>query len=123
MIIVTNDGDLANKIIHPSSNLEKEYLAKVKEAVSHDHLVKISKGAFVENKFVKPIKVTKVRRGTLKIIVKEGKKREVKALILNAKLSLLELTRIRIGNLMLGSINEGFYKRSTLEELSKIFSK
>ena len=123
LIIVTNDGDLANKIIHPSSNLEKEYLAKVKEAVSHDHLVKISKGAFVENKFVKPIKVTKVRRGTLKIIVKEGKKREVKAFILNAKLSLLELTRIRIGNLMLGSINEGFYKRSTLEELSKIFSK
>ncbi|MBN2479666.1 MAG: rRNA pseudouridine synthase [Parachlamydiales bacterium] len=123
LVIVTNDGDLANKIIHPSSNIEKEYIAKVTAEVTHEELIKISKGAFVENRFVKPKKVFKVRKGTIKIIVKEGKKREVKAFIKKANLPLKELKRVRIGNLHLGKIPVGEYKKVSLKDLEAIFPK
>src|ERR1700722_4966036 len=49
LLIVTNDGHFANQIIHPSSNIEKEYLAKVDREVTHDDLVKLSKGCVIEH--------------------------------------------------------------------------
>lgn len=118
LLIITNDGDFANKIIHPSANLEKEYIAKVKENITDTHLKTISKGAFVENKYVKPKRVVKVRKSTLKIIVTEGKKREVKTFIRRANLTLLELQRVRIGKLRLGAVPYGFAKKVSLEHLS-----
>jgi len=121
LLIITNDGDFANKVIHPSSNLEKEYLAQVKETITKEHLNAIAKGCFIENKFVKPINVIKIKRKSLKIIVKEGKKREVKIFIEKTNLSLLDLKRVRIGNLKLYSIPYGYYKKVTLKELEKNF--
>lgn len=121
LLIVTNDGDFANRVIHPSSNLEKEYFAEVEETITHEHLKQIAKGAFVEDKYVKPIEVTKIRGNCLKIIVKEGKKREVKVFIERAKLTLKDLQRVRIGNLKLASLPYGYYKKATLSEVEKIF--
>ena len=121
LLIVTNDGDFANKVIHPSSNLEKEYFVKVKENLLAIHLKKIKKGTFVENKFVKPKKVIKTTRKTMRIMVTEGKKREIKIFIQKANLTLFELQRVRIGNLKLENIPFGYYKRASLEEVSKIF--
>jgi len=121
LLIVTNDGDFANRVIHPSSNLEKEYFVKVKENLLDNHLKKISKGTFVENKFIKPKKVIKTTRKTMRIMVTEGKKREIKVFIQKANLTLLELHRVRIGNLKLANIPFGYYKKSSLKELEKIF--
>jgi 23S rRNA pseudouridine2605 synthase len=121
ILLVTNDGDFANKVIHPSSNIEKEYFVKVKERLLDKHIEKIKKGSFIENKFVKPKKVLKTSDKTIKIVVLEGKKREIKVFIQRAKLTLLELKRVRIGNLMLGKIPIGFHQRLSFEEVSKIF--
>jgi len=121
LLIVTNDGHFANEVIHPSSNIEKEYLVKVREEVSHDDLVRISKGGMVEGFFVKPKSVKKVRRGTIKIVVKEGKKREVRRFIEKAGLTLMSLKRIRIGRLLLGTIPEGMYRELTPAERQLIF--
>ncbi len=109
LIILTNDGNFANKVIHPSSNISKEYLVKTSYEITLDHLKKLSEGCPVENKWVKPKKVTKVRKGTLKIVVQEGLKHEVRKLVANAGLDLLELKRIRIGGLSLGALQEGQY--------------
>ncbi|MBI5346234.1 MAG: rRNA pseudouridine synthase [Chlamydiae bacterium] len=116
LLLVTNDGYFSNKIIHPSSNIEKEYLVKVAENVTHEHLLAISKGVYIDNKFIKPKNVTKMRKGTIKIIVKEGKKHEVRLFIKKAGLTILELTRIRIGDLRLGSLAEGYYRELTSRE-------
>ncbi len=59
LIIVTNDGHFANQIIHPSANIQKEYLVKTDQEVSHDHLIAISQGTLVEGSFVKPIRIEK----------------------------------------------------------------
>lgn len=113
LLIVTNDGHFANSIIHPSNEIEKEYLAKTGQEITHEHLVKLSGGALVEGVFVKPLKVSKVRRGTLKIVLAEGKKREVRRLLEAVGLDAQELTRIRIGGLVLGSLPIGEFRPLT----------
>ncbi|MBA3957472.1 MAG: rRNA pseudouridine synthase [Parachlamydiaceae bacterium] len=121
LLLVTNDGYFANRVIHPSSNIHKEYLVKTDSEITPDHLAAISSGTLVEGIFVKPVKVTKVRRGTVKVTVNEGKKREVRILLENAGLSVLELTRIRIGGLHLGTLPIGTWREMTEQEISIIF--
>jgi 23S rRNA pseudouridine2605 synthase len=122
LLLVTNDGHFAHRVIHPSSNIVKEYLIKTEQEITDAHLKIIAKGAFIEDCWVKPVKVQKVRKGTLKVSVKEGKKREVRLLVQNAGLDILELSRIRIGGLHLGSLSEGMFREMTANEKTAIFS-
>ncbi len=121
MLLVTNDGHFANRVIHPSANITKEYLVKVQQEITPEHLKEISKGAFIEKSWVRPVKVTKVRKGTLKIAVKDGKKREVRLLVAKAGLDLLELSRFRIGGLALGPLPEGVFREMTEKDKLAIF--
>lgn len=121
LILVTNDGHFANRVMHPSSNLQKEYVVKTDQEVSAEHLAAISKGTLVEGEFVKPLRVKKVRKGTLKIVIAEGKKREVRYLMAAAGLKVKELTRIRIGGLLLGMLPTGNWRPMTERERSLIF--
>lgn len=123
LLLVTNDGHFANQVIHPSSNLPKEYLAKTDKEITHEHLTAISNGALVEGSFVKPAKVAKVRKGTVKVTVTEGKKHEVRILLESAGLKVLELTRIRIGGLHLGSLPLGHWRAMSEQERDSIFGK
>ncbi len=122
LLLVTNDGHFAQKVIHPSSNIQKEYLVKVHEEITHDHLVSISRGGEVEETWVKPVRVTKVRRGTVKVVVMEGKKREVRLLVEKAGLTILSLERVRIGGLILGPLNVGDFRSLNEREKNLIFS-
>ena len=119
LLIVTNDGAFTHQVIHPSANIDKEYLVKTREWIQPRHLLSIQEGIVIEGKRVRPCRVKKVRRGTLKIVVKEGKKREVRLLVEKAGLSLISLMRIRIGNLRLGSLKEGTWR--VLKEREKQF--
>lgn len=121
LLIVTNDGHFANRVIHPSSNVSKEYLVKTSQEITDTHLKAISKGSRIENVHIRPVRVAKVRKGTLKVTVKEGKKREVRLLVQNAGLDILELSRIRIGGLLLGPLPEGMYREMTDAEKEIIF--
>ena len=122
LLLVTNDGLFANKVIHPSSNITKEYVVKTRQEPFHEQLVLISKGMEIDGDFVKPIRVSKVRKGTLKITIKEGKKREVRLLVQQAGLTVLELKRVRIGGLLLGDLPEGAYREMTESEKQVLFS-
>ena len=121
LLIVTNDGHFANRVIHPSSNIVKEYLAKTDQEISHEHLIAIGNGALVEGVFIKPLKVDKVRRGNIKVAISEGKKREVRILLEAAGLKVIDLTRIRIGNLQLGGLPVGSWRAMTKREMEMIF--
>lgn len=121
MLLVTNDGHFANSVIHPSANTNKEYLVKTDQEVFPEHLIAISSGTLVEGIFVKPLKVTKVRRGTLKVTIAEGKKREVRLLMEAAGLNVKSLSRIRIGGLHLGTLPLGTYRALTERDKALIF--
>jgi 23S rRNA pseudouridine2605 synthase len=72
---------------------------------------------------VKPVFVTKVRRGTVRIGVKEGRKHEVRIIAERANLTVHELIRIRIGGLVLGSLPEGMYKILSAKDKELLFSR
>ncbi|NGX50966.1 MAG: Ribosomal large subunit pseudouridine synthase B [Chlamydiae bacterium] len=122
LLLITNDGHFAQDVIHPSNNLTKEYLVKTKQEITHEHLQALSKGTLIEGKWIKPIKVKKMRRGTIKVGVREGKKREVRLMVQNAGLDLLTLSRIRIGGLKLGALDEGEWRELSKIERKLIFS-
>ena len=122
LLLLTNDGHFAQSVIHPSANIHKEYLVKTDQEVTHDHLIAIGQGTLVEGTFVKPIRVEKVRRGTLKVVIGEGKKREVRLLLDAVGLSIKSLTRIRLGGLILGDLPVGTWRILTEKDKQLIFS-
>lgn len=122
LIIVTNDGHFANRVIHPSSNIIKEYVVKTLQEITPEHLETLSQGARVDDKWVRPVSVRKMRKGTFKICVKEGKKHEVRIIAERAKLKVAELTRVRIGSLLLGTLQEGEYRPLTEKDKELLFS-
>ncbi len=122
LMIITNDGPFANRVIHPSYNHTKEYLAKLDQEITSDHLKQLSEGISLQNTFVKPTSVKKVRRGTLKVVISEGKKHEVRELLTQAGLTIRELTRLRIGSLLLGNLAPGEFREMTQDEIGSFSS-
>lgn len=122
LLLVTNDGHFANAVIHPSSNVIKEYIVKTLQEITPEHLETLSQGARVDEKWIRPVSVHKVRKGTFKICVKEGKKHEVRIIAERANLKVTELTRIRIGGLVLGPLPLGEYRPLTEADKKLIFS-
>ena len=123
LLLVTNDGHFANKVIHPSSNIIKEYIVKTPQEIEPDHLMTLSEGARVDEKWVRPVSVQKVRKGTFRICVKEGKKHEVRIIAERAGLKVIELTRVRIGSLVLGTLPLGEFRALTERDMNLIFQK
>ena len=122
LLLLTNDGHFAQRLIHPSNRIKKEYLVKVKNFIEDSHVQCIFAGGRIEGQWVKPMSVKKVRRGSLKIVVREGKKREIRTLIEKAGLELIELKRIRIGGLTLGKLAEGEYRSLSEKEKELLLS-
>ncbi|KAF3645644.1 hypothetical protein FXO37_20869 [Capsicum annuum] len=107
LIIVTNDGEFAHQISHPSSNLSKEYIATIDGEVHKQHLIAISEGTVIEDVHCTPDSVEllprqpDLPRPRLRIVVHEGRNHEVRELVKNAGLQLRALKRIRIGGFRL----------------------
>ena len=110
-------------MIHPSSNIIKEYVVKTAQEITPTHLTTLSEGARVDEKWVRPVSVHKIRKGTFRILVKEGKKHEVRIIAERAGLKVLELTRIRIGSLVLASLPEGEFRTLDEKDMQLIFGK
>ncbi|KAB1219035.1 hypothetical protein CJ030_MR3G015049 [Morella rubra] len=109
LIIVTNDGDFAQRLSHPSSNLTKEYIAAIDGAVNKRHLIAISEGTVIEGIRCTPDSVEllphqpDIPRPRLRIVVHDGRKHEVRELVKSAGLEIHALKRVRIGGFRLPS--------------------
>jgi len=123
LIIVTNDGHYAQQVIHPSSDIEKEYIAQVNKPLTEKLMRIIAKGTEVEGVFVRPKSVKAIGPRSVKIVVTEGRKREVRIIIENAELSVIDLKRTRIGGLMMGKLLVGTWRTMTEMDKKLIFKK
>ena len=109
-MIVTNDGHFSQEIIHPSSNIEKEYLVKVKGSITPEKLQQLCHGLSLDGKKLKKAKVKKVGPDRLNFILKEGKKRQIRRMCELVDLKVIALKRIRIGKLELGKLPTGKWR-------------
>ncbi|XP_044509310.1 putative ribosomal large subunit pseudouridine synthase SVR1, chloroplastic [Mangifera indica] len=121
LIIVTNDGEFAQEISHPSSKLPKEYIATIDGAVSRRHLIAISEGTVIEGIHCTPDLVELLPRQPdkprpcLRVVVHEGRNHEVRELVKNAGLEIYSLKRVRIGGFRIPS-DLGFGKHVELKQ-------
>ena len=110
LLIVTNDGDLTYRLTHPSHGVEKEYLAAVEGRVSRGNLRKLREGIELEDGMTAPAKVSQVDDGVVKIIIHEGKNRQVRRMFQMIGHPVKRLVRTRIGNLVDHKLQSGQWR-------------
>lgn len=124
LLLLTNDGEFANRIHHPSYEIEKVYLAKVEGFIDHKKLLKISKGAMLDKKLIKPdfvsIQSSNKKYSTLKITFHEGRKHLVKNYLKKFGHKVVRLKRLEIGGIKLGKLPPGNWRNLSSKELMKL---
>jgi 23S rRNA pseudouridine2605 synthase len=121
LILVTNDGELANLLAHPRYEVEKTYLAQVAGAPSRESLAKLERGVHLAEGYAHAkrvrIKSQHKQSSTLEIVLDEGRNREVRRLLARVGHKVLRLKRIAIGPLRLGNLGPGEYRPLGAEEI------
>lgn len=110
LLILTQDGRVAKQLIGQSTELEKEYLVRVKGQVRQTHIEQLSFGLKLDGKALKCAKVKQLNNEQLQIILREGKKRQIRRMCDAVGLVVTGLKRVRIGELRLGSLEEGQWR-------------
>ncbi|MDD4027654.1 MAG: pseudouridine synthase [Bacilli bacterium] len=127
-IIVTNDGEFANMLMHPKNELEKVYIVKVKGIIDGDAIRKLKQGIVINRikcipDKVKLRKVDKIKKSSIvEIVIHDGKNHEVKLMFERIGFLVDKLKRERIEFLNLDGLNSGEYRRITPKEIKKIYS-
>ncbi|MFH2028793.1 MAG: pseudouridine synthase [Nanoarchaeota archaeon] len=121
LLLLTNDGDFANNIMHPRYEIKKTYMVKIDKPITEDKIEEIEKGVNLEFGKTSPAKVKKYMPNLLEIIIHEGRNRIVRRIFEELGFKVLSLERIRIGNLALGNLKQGTYKTLTKKDTRKIF--
>jgi len=118
MILFTNDGDFAAKLSHPSSQIEKEYIVETSQDISQEFCDQFQKGIRVENVFYKCEKCVILKPRKIKIVLIEGKNREIRTVLESQNIGTKSLVRVRIGNVQLGELKPGESRELTEEEIN-----
>jgi 23S rRNA pseudouridine2605 synthase len=124
MLLLTNDGDFAHLITHPSHELPKTYLVKVKGQLDDATLEKLAKGIYLDDGKTAPARVRKVRReeanSWIEIAIYEGRKRQVRRMMDRVGHSVIRLKRVKIGPISLGDLPMGTYRHLTSDEVKTL---
>jgi pseudouridine synthase len=121
LLLLTNDGDLANALLHPRFGVEKEYLAEVEGTPTQAHLGRLRRGVELEDGWARPVSAriagTARDRGAFRIVMTEGRKREVRRMLAEVGLPVRRLVRVRIGSIRLGALAPGELRELTHDEV------
>ena len=117
LLILTNDGDLAYKLTHPSFEKEKEYIVRINIPFSADGVQLLTAGISLNGMICKFHSLEKTSAETYKVVLKQGLKRQIRRMAEIAGRKVLDLQRIREGALTLGDLPEGRWKYLTREEI------
>jgi 23S rRNA pseudouridine2605 synthase len=123
LLLLTNDGDFANKVMHPRYEVTKTYLAGVDDDINDKDIAEIEGGVDLEDGKTAPAKVKQVNSNTIEITIHEGKNRIIRRMLKELGFRVRFLHRIRIGNLTLANLEKGKYKPLTPATMKKIFEK
>lgn len=121
LLILTNDGQLTNKITHPKNHIHKTYVAILKNELSNVDMQKLEKGVDIGGYVTQPAKVQKLGDKKVRITISEGKNRQVRKMFETVNNKVVELKRISIGKLTLESLEVGKFKYVKYEEICKVF--
>ena len=122
LLLLTDDGELTNHLIHPRHEVEKEYLAWVTGKIDAEVLTKLAQPMTLDGQKLRPAKVERRGDRLLSIIIHEGKYRQVRRMCDAVGLHVTRLKRIREGKLVLGDLPLGTWRALTKEELNQLMN-
>ena len=126
LILLTNDGELFNRLVHPKSEIYKKYYIKVFGEVKKEEIDELKKGVLLEDGKTLPAKVAGIKydknKTSMYISIREGRNRQIRRMIEKFGYKVLMLRREKIGELSLGDLKEGKYRELTKEEIEYLYS-
>lgn len=120
LIIMTNDGDLANKILESENNHEKEYIVRVDKPFDDDFIDGMSNGVEILKVKTRPCKVSRINDDTFRIILTQGLNKQIRRMSRAFGYTVISLKRIRIMNISIAGIEKGSWRNLTEEELEEL---
>lgn len=129
LLLMTDDGTFANRIAHPSGNIRKVYHVMLAGRVENNQLDSLRAMRKLDDEPIVPVQVDLIERNDnaskVKFVLSEGKNRQIRRMCEAVGLSVMQLKRVQLGNLLLGGLESGAYRHLTDEErkgLSKLLS-
>lgn len=123
LIILTNDGDLANEVLEAENNHEKEYIVTLDQPFYDDFIEKMEQGVEILGQITKPCKVKRINENTYSIILTQGLNRQIRRMSKVFGFNVVKLERIRILNITIDDIEYGkwrYINRKEIEILKKL---
>lgn len=126
LLLLTNDGELANRMMHPRYHLEKEYIVTVKRELNQHNLRWMKKGVIIDNNTTLPARIELLKRDRYhvryRVIIREGRKRQIRRMFKSIGHPVLALKRVAIGPVILGRLPKGQYRSLTSKEVAALKS-
>lgn len=114
LLLLTNDGQWANRLAHPSHEVEKEYLVKIRGSLDNDKIAQLTNGVSLDDGMTAPAKIQVIRvlekNVWFTITIHEGRYRQVRRMCEALDLPLVKLKRVRYGSILLGELKPGEYR-------------
>lgn len=123
LLLLTDDGDLAYRMTHPSWGVEKEYEAEIGRSLSAEELARLQQGIELEDGPTAPCTARSERRGdaiVLSLVLHEGRKRQIRRMLRALDVPLAHLHRVRVGPLRLGTLPPGALRALTPAEIAAL---
>jgi 23S rRNA pseudouridine2605 synthase len=124
LLLLTNDGELTNAILHPKGKIPKTYLVKVEGVLGDADIHKLEKGIRLEDGVTAPAKVRKMRKteanSWVEITIYEGRKRQIRRMLERIGHAVIRLRRVRVNGLSLGNLPIGQYRYLKPEEIKRL---
>ena len=120
LLILTNDGRLAHLLTHPSSGIPKEYLARVEGDPSPAALRRLREGVELDDGMTSPAQVSRVSEGLLRIVIHEGRNRQVRRMCAAVGHDVTRLVRTRIGPIQDATLSPGSSRQLSLAEVRRL---
>ncbi len=124
LMLLTNDGELASKLSHPSSRVPKEYVVKVKGAVDDDALARWQQSIVIDGRATRPAEVRRLRqegdKTWLSIVLREGRNRQVRRLGEAAGYQVMRLARVAYAGVAVDGLRPGEWRHLSVDELKDL---
>ena len=121
LLLLTNEGDLVNKIMRAGNYHEKEYFVTVNKPVDREFVRRMSKGVPVLDTVTRPCRVVQTGECSFRIILTQGLNRQIRRMCEALGYEVKELRRVRIMNIELGNLKPGEYRKVTDQELNELY--
>ena len=124
LLLLTNDGELMNQLLHPKFEIRKGYLTRVSNQITEDEIRQLRLGVLIDGKLTSPAEVRLIRSealfSDLMITIHEGRNRQVRKMIDSVGHKVVHLKRVRFGPVLLGDLPSGMWRKLSDQEIAAL---